>query len=331
MSVAIGVIGVGVMGSEHARILREETSGAELVAICDADESRAHAIAAGAKVYTDPHALIRSEKVDAVLIAAPDPLHGTLALECIEADKPVLCEKPLASTAAEAFRVVEAELKKARRLVQVGYMRRFDQPYLDLRRAVVSGDIGAPVLIHNIHRNPVAPDWFNGPMSITNAFVHEIDASRWLLDAEPISARVHSVEGGDPLIVVMEMGDGVIVSTEIFMNCQYGYHVNAQVVGRTGTVETSQPTSIARNTSGSSSTTYAGNWIDRFRPAYVRQLNEWARAIRSGVASGGASAWDGYVTTAVAEQIVDSMTHGAHVEFSVQSRPQIYVSTGQPV
>jgi myo-inositol 2-dehydrogenase / D-chiro-inositol 1-dehydrogenase len=330
MSVAIGVIGVGVMGSAHARILREETSGAKLVAVCDADEGRARAISAGAMVYSDPQELIRSEHVDAVLIAAPDPLHGNLVLRCIEANKPVLCEKPLASTASEALSVVEAELVKGKRLVQVGYMRRFDQPYIEMRRAIGDGEIGAPVVVHNIHRNPVAPDWFIGPMSITNAFVHEIDASRWLLNSEPVSARVHSVEGGDPLVVVMEMDDGVIVSTEVFMNCQYGYHVHAQVVGRTGTIETLQPSVTARSSSGHSITHYASNWIDRFRAAYVRQLNEWTRAVKSGTVTDGASAWDGYVTTSIAEQIVDAMNRDASVEFKAECRPQMYASKSQP-
>ncbi|KVT12761.1 myo-inositol 2-dehydrogenase [Burkholderia sp. MSMB1078WGS] len=316
MTLAIGVIGVGVMGSEHVRILSEETSGAELVAVCDVDEGRARTVAGGAKVYTDPRALIRAEHVNAVLVAAPDPLHGDLVLQCIEADKPVLCEKPLAGTAAGALAVVDAELAKGRRLVQVGYMRRFDRPYIEMKRAIGDGEIGAPVVVHNVHRNPVAPDWFNGPMSITNAFVHEIDASRWLLDSEPVSARVYSAGNGDPLTVVMEMAGDVIVSSEVFMNCRYGYHVHVQVVGRTGTVETASTGVVGRNAGGYGMTAYAGNWIDRFRPAYVKQLNEWVRSIRAGTSSGGANAWDGYVTTSVAEQIVAAMERGTSVTFS---------------
>ncbi|MBR8270720.1 Gfo/Idh/MocA family oxidoreductase [Burkholderia cenocepacia] len=325
MTLAIGVIGVGVMGSEHARILREETSGAELVAVCDADEGRARTVAGGARVYTDPRELIRSEHIGAVLVAAPDTLHGDLVLQCIEADKPVLCEKPLSGTAAEALKVVDAEIAKGRRLVQVGYMRRFDQPYIEMKRAVREGDIGAPVVVHNVYRNPIAPDWFNGPMSITNAFVHEIDASRWLLDSEPVGARVYSAGNGDPLVVVMEMADGVIVSSEVFMNCQYGYHVHVQLVGRNGTIETAPPGCVGRNAGGYGMTAYAGNWIDRFRSAYVKQLNEWVRSIGVGTSSGGASAWDGYVTTSVAEQIVAAMGRGTSVTFAAERyRPTMY-------
>ncbi|WP_321822069.1 MULTISPECIES: Gfo/Idh/MocA family oxidoreductase [unclassified Burkholderia] len=325
MTLAIGVIGVGVMGSEHVRILREETSGAELVAVCDADEGRARTVAGGARVYTDPLALLRSEHVDAVLVAAPDPLHGNLVLQCIEADKPVLCEKPLAGTAAEALKVVDAEIAKGRRLVQVGYMRRFDPPYMEMKRAVGDGEIGAPVVVHNVHRNPVAPDWFNGPMSITNAFVHEIDATRWLIDSEPVAARVYNAGNGDPLVVVMEMAGDVIVSSEVFMNCQYGYHVHVQVVGRTGTIETAPPGFVGRSVGGYGMTAYAGNWIDRFRPAYVKQLNEWVRSIGTGTSSGGAHAWDGYVTTSVAEQIVAGMGRGTSVTFATERyRPTMY-------
>ena len=60
MSLAVGVIGTGVMGAEHARLLREVTSGAHLAAVCDADEARAKAAAKGAAVFTDAHALINS-------------------------------------------------------------------------------------------------------------------------------------------------------------------------------------------------------------------------------------------------------------------------------
>jgi myo-inositol 2-dehydrogenase/D-chiro-inositol 1-dehydrogenase len=325
MTLAIGVIGVGVMGSEHARILREETSGAKLAAVCDADEGRARAMAGGARVYTDPRALIRSQQIDAVLVAAPDSLHGELVLQCIDADKPVLCEKPLAGTAAEALSIVDAEIAKGRRLVQVGYMRRFDQPYIEMKRAIADGEIGVPVVVHNVHRNPVAPDWFSGPMSITNAFVHEIDATRWLLDSEPVAARVFSAGIGDPLVVVMEMAGDVMVSSEVFMNCRYGYHVHVQVVGRSGTVETASPGCVGRNASGYGMTAYPRNWIDRFRSAYVKQLNGWVRSIGAGTPNVGASAWDGYVTTSVAEQIVAAMGRGTPVTFaSGRYRPTMY-------
>ncbi|WP_026187147.1 Gfo/Idh/MocA family protein [Ensifer sp. BR816] len=324
MSVAVGVIGTGVMGSEHSRILREETSGAQLSAVCDADEDRARAAAGGRRVFTDPLELINSDHVEAIVIAAPDAMHGSLVLACIEVGKPVLCEKPLALTEAEALQVVEAEVAKGRRLVQVGYMRRFDAPYVEMKRLREAGEIGKPVILHNVHRNPVVPAWFSGPMSVTNAFVHEIDMSRWLLGSEMVSARVYSGPGGDPLMITMQTDQNEIVSTEIFMNCGYGYHVHSQLVGRDGTIETALPTATVRNVAGHHGSTYPENWVPRFRNAYTSQMNAWVRSVRTGESSHGAGAWDGYVTRSLAEQIVAALGANATAQLTIEARPAFY-------
>jgi myo-inositol 2-dehydrogenase/D-chiro-inositol 1-dehydrogenase len=242
MTLSVGVIGTGVMGAEHVRILREETAGAQVVAVCDADADRARAVAGDGEAFTDPLALIRDDRVQAVVIASPDATHADLALACLAAGKPVLCEKPLAGTAAEALRVVQAEVAMGRRLVQVGYMRRFDPAYADMKRVAETGGIGAPVLLHNIHRNAAAPDWFTGAMAVTNSFVHEIDIIRWLLAGEFTHATAHAAPGGDPLMITLESDVGSIASTEVFMNARYGYHVHAQLVGREGTIEMAAPT-----------------------------------------------------------------------------------------
>ncbi len=157
MSVGVGVIGTGVMGSEHARLLSREIPAAHLAGVFDADAARAQAAAAGAAVFPDPRSLIASDRVGAVIVASPDATHAELALACLEAGKPVLCEKPLASSAAEALRVVQAEVALKRRLIQVGYMRRFDPGYQEMKRIKDEGGVGATMLLHNVHRNARAP------------------------------------------------------------------------------------------------------------------------------------------------------------------------------
>src|SRR5438445_36168 len=196
MSVGVGVLGTGVMGSEHARLLSRETPDAHLAGVFDANAARAQAAAAGATVFPDPKSLIKSDRVGAVIIASPDASHAELNLAVLEAGKSVLCEKPLASSAAEALRVVQAEVALKRRLIQVGYMRRFDPGYQEMKRIKDEGGIGATVLLHNIHRNVRAPEWFTGPMAVTNSFVHEVDVSRWLTGSEMVSAHVASGPGG---------------------------------------------------------------------------------------------------------------------------------------
>ena len=323
MSLAVGVIGTGVMGAEHARLLRCATSGAHLAAVCDADEARATAAAAGGAVFSDGMALIASENVQAVVIASPDATHAQYALACLAAGKPVLCEKPIAATAAEGLAIVQAEAALGRHLVTVGFMRRFDPAYADMRAARIVGQIGAPVLLHNIHRNAAAPTWFTGAMAVTNSLVHEIDISRWLLGSELISAQVTSAPGGDPMLVTMQTDKGEIVSTEVYMNATYGYHVHAQLVGRAGTVEMAAPTRVLTNLAAAQSFGFPANWVPRFAEAYRLQMQAWVDAIAKGQHV-GASAWDGYITTSIAEQIVDGIATGSRIALTLPARPALY-------
>lgn len=323
MTLGVGVIGLGVMGAEHLRLLREETAGVVVTAVCDADAQRAGQLAHGAEVFADPLALIASDKVDAVVIASPDATHAGLALACLARRKPALCEKPLATSAAEALQIVQAEVALGQRLLQVGYMRRFDPAYVEMKRATDAGEIGDPVLLHNVHRNTAAPDWFTGPMAVTNSFVHEIDISRWLLDCDMRTAIVHAAPGGDPLLITMEADTGAVVSTEVFMNARYGYHVHAQMVGRIGTVQMVQPSVTVTNSALHHGHSYPENWVPRFRDAYRVQMNAWVRSIETGRPI-GASAWDGYVATAVAEQVVTALQTTAKVTLRLGARPGLY-------
>ena len=97
-TLAVGVIGLGRMGGRHARNLAHRIGAAEVVAVADADRALADAVGAecgGAAVFGDALALIHDAAVDAVVIASPDATHPDLAVACIEAGLPVLCEKPL--------------------------------------------------------------------------------------------------------------------------------------------------------------------------------------------------------------------------------------------
>jgi myo-inositol 2-dehydrogenase/D-chiro-inositol 1-dehydrogenase len=323
MSLAVGVIGAGTMGAEHARILRDGTVGAHLAAVCDADPARAAVAAQGARVFSDPQALIADDAVQAVVVASPDATHAEYALAAIAAGKPVLCEKPIAAIAAEGLRVVEAEASLGRRLAQIGFMRRFDAGYGEMRRAREDGSIGAPVVLHNVHRNRAAPDWFTGAMAVTNSFVHEIDVSRWLLGSEMVSAQVFPAGGTGLLMIVMRTDKGEVVSTEVNVNGGYGYHVHAQLVGTSGTIEMAPPTRTLTNRAGAQSFGFPPDWIPRFAEAYRNQMQAWVNAIAADTPA-GASAWDGYATSAIAEQIAASLSTGRPVEIVLPPRPPLY-------
>jgi myo-inositol 2-dehydrogenase / D-chiro-inositol 1-dehydrogenase len=210
-----------------------------------------------------------------------------------------------------------------RRLIQVGYMRRFDPGYQEMKRLNDEGGMGATVLLHNVHRNVRAPEWFTGPMAVTNSFVHEIDISRWLTGSEMVSAHVASGPGGEPLMITMRTDRDEIVSTEVYVNAAYGYHVHAELVGRQGTVALAPPSLTIRNKDRIGGVAYPDNWIPRFADAYRRQLTDWIGAVTTGT-SVGASAWDGYIASAIAEQIAAGLAENHATTLKYPSRPSLY-------
>ncbi|MBE6478734.1 MAG: Gfo/Idh/MocA family oxidoreductase, partial [Propionibacteriaceae bacterium] len=179
----VGIIGTGVMGSDHAHNLARGVRGATLVAIADAAADRAQALAAEVgveTVFTDGTQMIDSGQVDAVIIAVPDPFHATLVEACLDAGLPVLCEKPLAPTVAEAVRIIKKEDTLDHPLLTVGFMRRFDPSYLAMRARLATGSEGALLMTHSCHRNVEAYPGQDSSATVTNSAVHEIDVLPWL-------------------------------------------------------------------------------------------------------------------------------------------------------
>lgn len=332
MSVRVGIIGVGVMGADHARVLASHVPGAVLQAVYDADAARAKTVAdeTGARsVAADAFALVRDPNVDAVLIASPDATHKALTLACLEARKPVLCEKPLAPTAAECREVLAAESKLGRQLVQVGYMRRFDPAYVEMKARLLSGHLGDPLMLHCIHRNVSAPSWFDSRMAVSNSAVHEFDAARWLLDTElagiqvfrPKAARADSP--GAPVFLVLETARGQLVNIEIFIDATYGYDVRAELVCEKGTVSLASPSRTEINLDLAHGSDYPADWRPRFADAYRLQAQAWIGAIAGG-ASAGANAWDGYAAAAVAEAGLLSLAENRSVTVGLVETPALY-------
>src|SRR5271163_610742 len=180
MTLNVGVIGVGMIGQEHIRRLTNVLAGARIVAVSDADAARAREVAArtpGAKTYATGEELIAAADVAAVVVTSWGPTHAAYVLAALQAGKPVFCEKPLATTRADASAILDAEAALGRRLVQVGFMRRFDAQYRALAATIASGAIGAPLIFNSAHRNPSMPGHFVSEMALNDTAVHDIDIS----------------------------------------------------------------------------------------------------------------------------------------------------------
>jgi len=139
----IAIIGAGVWGDTHAGIFAEHPD-TENVAVCDLNKERAEAVAAkyGIKeVFTDYKEMLKVASFDAVSIVTPDFLHGDIAVDCANAGKDMLIEKPIATSREDVHRIVEAANKNNVR-VMVDLHNRWSPPFNAAKQAIDAGELG---------------------------------------------------------------------------------------------------------------------------------------------------------------------------------------------
>ncbi|WIM99153.1 Gfo/Idh/MocA family oxidoreductase [Actinoplanes oblitus] len=326
----VGVIGTGMIGREHIRRLSTVQAGVSVVAVTDVDAALAARVAAGLGAVTHPDGLdlIASPRVDAVVVCSWGGTHEEYVLAAIAAGKPVFCEKPLATSPQAALRIVAAEARHGGRLVQVGYMRRYDAAYRALKKVLDSGVIGAPLMMHCAHRNAGVPGFYEPEYTITETAVHEIDMVRWMFGSEIVAVRVlrprvsrHAGELPDPLLLVLELANDVLVDVEISVNVRYGYDIRGEILGEDGTVALGEPGLVAVRRDGRVASPVPGDWRDRFGAAYDVELREWAVSAAGGVPD-GPGAWDGYAAAAVSDAAVRALRTGERVTVTLAERPR---------
>ena len=337
MTVRVGVVGTGMIGRDHVLRLSNVLAGAEVVAVTDVDPDNAAAAVADlprAVVHPDGQALVEAPDVDAVIVASWGPSHEEYVLACLAAGKPVFCEKPLATSQEACRRILDAEVAVGRRLVQVGFMRRYDPAYRAMKDVVTSGAIGAPLLVHSRHRNPSVPSHYEREMAITDSAVHDFDIVRWLLDEDLVSATVltprrsrHGTDLQDPLLIILRTDSGVLVDVETSANSRYGYDIGGEVVGEDGTVALADTNPVVVRREGGFAGAVPAGWRERFVRAYDVELQAWVDALAAGLGATGPSSWDGYAAAVASDAAVAALRTGETVEFRLGPPPALYTES----
>jgi UDP-N-acetylglucosamine 3-dehydrogenase len=180
----VGVIGSGVMGSNHARVFAS-LPGVQLVGIADPDPRARDIVKQGLGCATlDSYDQLLDLGLDAVTIAAPTHLHHDIALQCIARKIHVLVEKPIASTVEEGRDIIAAA-RRAGVTLMVGHVERFNPAVQAIKQALAQEDI-LSIAITRV--GPFPPRMSNVGVVIDLA-VHDIDLIRWFTDSEIVEVQ----------------------------------------------------------------------------------------------------------------------------------------------
>ena len=308
----VGVIGVGMIGQDHIRRLTTVLSGARVVRRRPTSTRPRGEVADGCAGARGPRDRRRTSSPTTTWTpswsppGAP-PTRSTCSRR-IAAGKQVFCEKPLATTQEACLRIVDAEVAAGRRLVQVGFMRRYDAAYRALkdgrrqrgdRRAAARAlprtatrrcPSTTPGHGHHRHRRPRDR---RGPLDVRRGDrgghgAHSAaeqprrraagPAARALRDRQRCARRRRGV-GEHPL----------------------GYDIRGEVVGEDGPSRLGDPSPIAVAPRRAVAGRVPADWRERFVRAYDIEFQEWVDAVAGG-GSTGPSAWDGYAATVVSRR-----------------------------
>jgi myo-inositol 2-dehydrogenase / D-chiro-inositol 1-dehydrogenase len=325
----VAVLGVGIMGADHVARITNRISNVRVVVVNDYLSEKAEQVAAsvpGAKVVGDPLDAIADPDVDAVVLATPGPTHEKQLLACLEHGKPVLCEKPLTTDVETSLAVVKREAELGKRLIQVGFMRRFDHEYAQLKALIDGGEFGDPLVLHCAHRNPAVPDGFDSAMVVRDSLVHEVDVTRFLFDEEIASIQIikpapnpAAPQGlADPQIAIMRTESGKFVDVELFVTTGIAYEVRTELVAEKGSAMIGLDVGLVRKGApGTWGGRITPGFRERFGQAYDTEFQRWVDAIHAGVNVDGPNSWDGYAAAAVCEAGVQSLNSGRPVEVQI--------------
>lgn len=212
MTLRAGLLGVGMMGRHHARVLRE-VEGIELVAIADPGGDP-HGVAGDLPVLPDIEALIAAG-IDLAVVAVPTQFHEDAALKLAAAGVHTLVEKPIAHSVEAGRRMTDAFAERG--LVgAVGHVERFNPALLEMRRRIAAGDLGAVYQIATRRQGPF-------PARIADVGVgkdlasHDVDLTAWVADSTYAtvfgqialkSGRPHE----DMILITGRLSNGLVVN-----------------------------------------------------------------------------------------------------------------------
>ncbi|QZY50790.1 inositol 2-dehydrogenase [Leucobacter tenebrionis] len=330
--VRFGLIGTGRIGQVHAASIAVDPE-ATLAWVADPFVAGAEDIVKrfGGIATASPEELIASGEIDAVLIASPTPTHVDLIAASVKAGLPVLCEKPidLDISRVEALRPL---VQSSGVPVALGFNRRFDSNFREVRTRIEAGDIGDVEQLTIISRDPVAPpaDYVKVSGGIfRDMTIHDFDLARFFLeDIVSVSATgTQTFDAGarehgdfDTAVTTLRTASGAIATIINSRHSAMGYDQRIEAFGAKGMLQVANaPISLVSRSSADAvdaKPAFGGFFLERYAQAYATELAEFIKLVR-GEASTSPTFDDGRAALVLADAAQRSATEGVVVSVAL--------------
>lgn len=300
--VSVAILGLGRMGSMHARLIAERLPCLRLVALADRLPGRAGATARALGVEVAEHqdtvAALDGEGLEACVIVTPTVTHHELVSEALGRGLHVFCEKPLTLDPELDIRLGEAAAS-AGLVLQVGFWRRFSPPWVAARRAIRRGEIGSPLFLRLSQWDAaLPPPAFHDPAVsgglIVDCGVHEFDLVEWLTEDRIVRIQGHPLPLAhaelettgdlDNALVVAHLGHGAVAAIDLSRNAGYADDIRSEILGSRGAVLVGTvPNGRASLGTAEGLCELPGSAVDdAFAEGVASELRAFAAAVRGG-------------------------------------------------
>jgi myo-inositol 2-dehydrogenase/D-chiro-inositol 1-dehydrogenase len=336
--IRVGVIGAGRIGKLHGNNLARSVPGACFYALADAllsEEQRAWAQSLGVrKISAEPGDIIGDPEVDAVFICSPTDTHADLIIKAAAAGKHIFCEKPI-HTDIGRIKEALAAVEKAKVVLQVGFVRRFDHNHKRVRDTVASGALGKPHLIKITSRDPEEPPLSYVATSgglFVDMMIHDLDMARYLAGSEVVELTAYGsvcinqdfkkYNDVDTAVVALKFENGALGLIDNSRAARYGYDQRTEVHCDKGCVQTGNDrvdqvmVSTADGVSAAKPTWF---FLERYNGAFIAEAVDFITALQSG-APPPVTGKDGLMSVYLAIAAATSLKEGRPVKLAEITR-----------
>ena len=293
------LLGAGRIGKLHAKNI-VDSDDAELAYVFDVNKDAAKELTEdfGGRVATTSDEAIDNEQIDAVLIASSTDTHVDLIIKSTQAEKHVLCEKPI-DLSIEKVNECRKKISGHKNIIQIGFNRRFDASHAAAQQTLKKGEIGSLEKIIITSRDP-APPWADYLKVSGGIFkdmgIHDFDLARFVLDQDPITEvyatgsalfdkNAQNLNDFDTAMVIMKSHSGVLVHINNSRRAVYGYDQRLEIFGSLGMVisDNQTPTSIKKFSSSQTNVQdpIQNFFLERYIQAYKDEIYAFIDSIKN--------------------------------------------------